>query len=101
MKRLSFALAILLVAGGISCFNNSKYAQMAMLSRTAVIVPDKGRVADTTSREGYDKIIENPFIFSSDEPVSTFSIDVDEASYSNSRRFIEWGHLPPPDAVRI
>ena len=35
------------------------------------------------------------------QPVSTFSIDVDTASYSNVRRFLRDGHLPPPDAVRI
>jgi Ca-activated chloride channel family protein len=36
-----------------------------------------------------------------DEPLSTFSIDVDTASYANVRRFITGGHLPPRDAVRI
>ncbi len=34
-------------------------------------------------------------------PLSTFSIDVDNASYSNMRRFIDMGQLPPPDAVRV
>jgi Ca-activated chloride channel family protein len=37
----------------------------------------------------------------SDAPLSTFSIDVDTASYSNVRRFLNSGKLPPPDAVRI
>lgn len=36
-----------------------------------------------------------------DEPVSTFSIDVDTAAYANMRRFINDGHLPPRDAVRV
>jgi Ca-activated chloride channel homolog len=51
--------------------------------------------------EGYDAIIESSFAKAALEPLSTFSIDVDTASYSNVRRFIEGGSLPPPDAVRI
>ncbi|PIY09452.1 MAG: hypothetical protein COZ18_08030, partial [Flexibacter sp. CG_4_10_14_3_um_filter_32_15] len=51
--------------------------------------------------EEYQKQIENKFIQSLKEPLSTFSIDVDNASYSNARRFIQSGQLPKPDAVRI
>ncbi len=51
--------------------------------------------------ENYQKQIENKFIQSLKEPLSTFSIDVDNASYSNARRFIQSGQLPNPDAVRI
>ncbi len=51
--------------------------------------------------EGYDHIAENDFIAVADDPRSTFSIDVDTASYSNTRRFIREGRLPPADAVRI
>ena len=53
------------------------------------------------SREGYDGIIENRFKKVTDNPLSTFSIDVDGASYSNMRRFINNGSLPPAGAVRI
>jgi Ca-activated chloride channel homolog len=49
----------------------------------------------------YGKIEENPFLAALDNPLSTFSIDVDTASYSNIRRFIESGSLPPKDAVRV
>jgi Ca-activated chloride channel family protein len=53
-------------------------------------------------REQYDKIDENPFRVVSAHPLSTFSIDVDRASYSNMRRFImQDGQLPPKDAVLI
>ncbi len=52
-------------------------------------------------REGYDHINENPFLKSKENPLSTFSIDVDGASYSNIRRFINNGQLPPDGAVRI
>ncbi len=50
--------------------------------------------------ESYDKIIENGFDKVSDSPLSTFSIDVDDASYSNMRRFISQGIKPPSDAIR-
>jgi Ca-activated chloride channel homolog len=51
--------------------------------------------------EGYASVNENGFRNSRTNPLSTFSIDVDNASYSNIRRFINNGQLPPPDAVRI
>ena len=53
------------------------------------------------SREGYDNINENIFFKVKDNPLSTFSIDVDAASYSNVRRFLNQGQLPPAGAVRI
>ncbi len=51
--------------------------------------------------EDYDPIAENPFLETRKNPLSTFSIDVDSASYSNVRRFISEQRLPPIDAVRI
>ena len=51
--------------------------------------------------ETYDRIDENPFRRVADHPLSTFSIDVDTASYSNVRRYLNQGHLPPAGAVRI
>jgi len=51
--------------------------------------------------EQYDYIAENNFKSVKNNPLSTFSIDVDAASYSNMRRFINNGSLPPVDAVRI
>ena len=51
--------------------------------------------------ESYDKIDENPFRSVSESPLSTFSIDVDTASYANVRRFLNEGTLPPADAVRV
>ncbi|MEN8927581.1 MAG: von Willebrand factor type A domain-containing protein [Flavobacteriales bacterium] len=53
------------------------------------------------TNESYDKITENKFINVNKEPLSTFSIDVDKASYSNMRRFINQGELPPKNSVRI
>lgn len=51
--------------------------------------------------ESYAHIVENDFLSVIDKPLSTFSIDVDNASYANIRRFINNGNLPPADAVRI
>lgn len=51
--------------------------------------------------EEYDPIFENDYLDVVRNPLSTFSIDVDAASYSNARRFIVQGQLPPKDAVRI
>lgn len=51
--------------------------------------------------EGYTTIHENEFLATTNNPLSTFSIDVDAASYSNMRRFINSGQKPPKDAVRI
>ncbi|MCR9286925.1 von Willebrand factor type A domain-containing protein [Saprospiraceae bacterium] len=54
-----------------------------------------------TSYENYDFIQENEFENARKNPLSTFSIDVDAASYSNMRRFIQNGQKPPKDAIRI
>lgn len=51
--------------------------------------------------EGYSTVHENGYKLVMNDPLSTFSIDVDRASYSNVRRFINMGQMPPVDAVRI
>lgn len=51
--------------------------------------------------ENYSAIRENGYKNVLDQPLSTFSIDVDNASYSNVRRFLNMGQMPPTDAVRI
>ena len=54
--------------------------------------------ADT---EEYDRVYENEFLSVLENPLSTFSIDVDTASYANVRRYLNNGRMPPKDAVRI
>ncbi len=61
--------------------------------------PETGYIQHNT--EGYSAIHENGFKDVLHNPLSTFSIDVDKASYSNVRRFLNMGQLPPMDAVRI
>lgn len=57
--------------------------------------------APVFSTEQYDMIVESAFRTAMENPLSTFSIDVDRAAYANVRRFLTSDQLPPPDAVRI
>ncbi|GLK91646.1 vWA domain-containing protein [Pseudomonas turukhanskensis] len=52
-------------------------------------------------REQYQKLADNPIHAVAQDPVSTFSIDVDTGSYANVRRFLNRGQLPPEEAVRL
>ena len=63
--------------------------------------PRRHRPRPDFNTESYERIIENPFVRVEDDPRSTFSIDVDTASYANVRRFLGQGTRPPKDAVRI
>jgi Ca-activated chloride channel family protein len=58
-------------------------------------------VIEKPNTEEYDKIQENTFKGAEQSPVSTFSIDVDNASYSNIRRYLDGDQMPPIGAVRI
>ncbi len=63
---------------------------------------ERQEVADEGfNTEEYDKINENQFKDARENPLSTFSIDVDTASYTNVRRYLASNHLPPKDSVRI
>jgi Ca-activated chloride channel family protein len=79
--------------------NKAEAAKAAELSQEGL--PLAKRFKADFNTEGYDRIVENSFAKTLEEPLSTFSIDVDTASYANVRRFIEGSSLPPPDAVRI
>jgi Ca-activated chloride channel family protein len=90
----------------LSCSSgtNREYTTEIMLEAPVVsnqaVVLSNGDTAGFNTEE-YNRIIENPFLEVRQNPLSTFSIDVDKASYSNVRRFLTGGQLPPPDAVRI
>jgi Ca-activated chloride channel family protein len=80
-------------------------AEAAARSSKNTALPE-GEVAErdkapVTNNEAYARVVENPFLLVSREPLSTFSIDVDSASYANVRRFLNQGQRPPRDAVRI
>lgn len=55
---------------------------------------------DPVNRERYKDFKTNPTVAVAEQPVSTFSIDVDTVSYANARRFLGEGRLPPQDAIR-
>jgi Ca-activated chloride channel family protein len=81
----------------------AKPAQYAMerrvrISKGAPLSMDQDPAHNT---EAYDRIDDNPFQRVAQKPLSTFSVDVDTAAYSNMRRFLTGGTLPPKDAVRI
>ena len=69
-------------------------------SINALVAPEP-QTGGKFNTENYNRIDDNPFHRVGNDPLSTFSIDVDTASYSNMRRFITQGQLPPKDAVRI
>jgi Ca-activated chloride channel homolog len=72
-------------------------------SRPSGIIPP-GYYGDPTENwntDDYDVINENRFYEADKTPLSTFSIDVDAASYSNLRRYLKNGQQPPKDAIRI
>jgi len=75
--------------------SRAKYGMMAGAPAPVMVVPAP------EFRDQYEDVDPNPVKLVSEEPVSTFSIDVDTASYANVRRFLEDGVLPPKDAVRI
>lgn len=82
----------------VGCGTNRKISVVGackMVSPT--VMYDKSEYANT---EEYGSFQENGFKNVTDAPLSTFSIDVDAASYSNMRRFINKGELPPADAIR-
>ena len=62
---------------------------------------EKERYVNRFNTEAYDRVVDNPFLQVAQNPLSTFSIDVDTAAYANLRRFLVNGMLPPKDAVRI
>lgn len=79
---------------------NMMTASAALASQTQGLYIRGGYIPDQ-NQESYQKIKENKFINPMKEPLSTFAADVDAASYSNVRRFINAGSLPDKDAVRV
>jgi Ca-activated chloride channel family protein len=81
---------------------------ISLLGATASSVADQSFVKEyptpvmqEESQETFSNAAPNPLKIATDEPVSTFSIDVDTASYSYIRSALEGGYLPPVEAIRI
>lgn len=121
MKRTVLLCALLVAlsgcgdteSGGVSAPLTELYDGPAAIEPTSAAdesfapggaIPPESEFPVTTpnfNTEAYDAIVENQFQSPLDEPLSTFSIDVDTASYANVRRFLHDGQLPPAGAVRI
>jgi Ca-activated chloride channel family protein len=84
-----------------STVEQARAGTVATSNTMASATPMPGRDDTVGNTEAYSHIDENPFLEAARAPLSTFSIDVDTASYSNTRRFLKDGQLPPKDAVRI
>ncbi len=98
----SFRGAVAAAPGGASSFAARQFRLEQTLAAPAPpTISDTQRSRQDFNTATYDHIEENPFLAATSNPLSTFSIDVDTASYSNTRRFIESGALPPKDAVRV
>ena len=114
---LGFALAAIIVISGCGKSEQARdvsvgsveTAVMALPTASATqladfqppTIPDGG-VGPGQRGDQFDKIVENPFLRVLDQPLSTFSIDVDTASYSKVRQnLLQFGRMPRPDAVRI
>ena len=100
MKRvLVFALPML-----FACCSAPRWAgemSMAVAPQRTMMAVDTDGVTPAMNTEGYDHFDDNDFLAVADQPLSTFSIDVDTASYSNIRRLLAQGVLPVKGAVRI
>jgi Ca-activated chloride channel family protein len=74
-------------------------AALATKAQSAICCPPV--YAQPTNTERYQHLDDNPVRLAAEQPVSTFSIDVDTGAYANVRRFLHAGQLPPQDAVRV
>lgn len=88
-----------IIRPGVPAVHKKAEAAYMIAGRVSNNLP--GRYNYNFNTEGYSTIHENGFRSVMNNPLSTFSIDVDRASYSNIRRFINHGQKPPVDAVRI
>lgn len=84
--------------GQVSGLNISTGSEQTFMPNERSLYPIN-RVVENS--ESYENFTENPFENAQSNPVSTFSIDVDNAAYTNIRRFINNGQTVPKDAVRV
>ena len=91
------------IAPTLSAVQNEAYggAPATGLAKQSVVTDEMGRMAPLPSGDEFTSFDEQRLKVAAEEPVSTFSIDVDTASYSYIRRMLEDGYVPEPDAVRI
>ncbi|NBC09169.1 MAG: DUF3520 domain-containing protein [Bacteroidetes bacterium] len=101
MKTIQLLLLAIFAIALSSCESGDIHSDTSRYNNPSATLDNQfnGGSSDI-SGEGYNPIVENPFVLVSEEPTSTFSIDADGASYSNVRRFLNDGVMPPVDAIR-
>jgi Ca-activated chloride channel family protein len=99
MKNITFYTLLILAIGLFSC-EGEDFSSSEGLNDNLYNSPDGFAPGTYVGGENYNEIVENPFILTSEESTSTFSIDADGGSYANSRRFLNDNRLPPADAIR-
>ena len=98
ISTLSLTLHVGSLAETITVTGQTPIADTQSTARMSVV---RGRERRRFNTDAYDRIYDNAWAEAARKPFSTFSIDVDTASYSNVRRFLNEGQRPPRDAVRI
>ncbi len=88
-------------AGTVLSYDGAAPEPTSEMPGTMVMDDEDAESEREFNTEAYDEIVENDFLDVMANPQSTFSIDVDTASYSNVRRILNDGSLPPAGAVRI
>lgn len=89
------------VAAGALEARKAMPQSLPMIAPAAPLADSAGFGYQDVYREQYQKIESSPVQAVAQQPVSTFSIDVDTGAYANVRRFLNGGSLPPKDAVRL
>ncbi len=104
-SRYRSLLALVTVVAWAACSlsHGRRLAEAPVPARPALVAAAVTAAGEPVvgNTESYDRSADNPFLDARANPLSTFSIDVDTASYANVRRFLDEGQLPPPEAVRI
>ncbi len=101
LQTTSSNLSEVVVSGYGKKIDKSRVPSPAMGRATFTAEASRDSYEEPFNTEGYDYISENIFRAAADNPLSTFSIDVDAASYSNVRRLLLSGQVPPAGAVRV
>ena len=106
MKNYHFYLSVFLLLIFSNCKNmnasEASYVDSASVTADEAIITELPEsIPFEENSESYAELEENQFESPKNNPLSTFSIDVDNASYTNIRRFINNGQKVPKDAVRV
>ena len=101
-KTSTFYRSVILLLLFASCDNiyrSTSTKNIEQLNKKQLVSADSSAALQKEKQqfntEDYENIVENDFLLANENPLSTFSIDVDEAAYSNVRRFIQNGTMPP------